>query len=120
MLFDIVLTSTLLRLHIVHRSFAGHNPGGMPLEYMVQLANHVGAAPWFTLNHMADDDFHRQFAQQVKATLRPDVKVYVEWSNEACEYPLAHNDCHFLLLEAICATGRNLRINLADISQVLR
>lgn len=67
------------------RSFAGHNAGGFPLEWMVTLANHVGAAPYFNLNHMSDDDYHRSFAQQVKATLRPDVKVYVEWSNEACK-----------------------------------
>ena len=57
----------------------------MPIEHMVKLANHVGAAPWFNMNHLSDDDYTRRFAQQVKDTLRPDVKVYVEWSNEACE-----------------------------------
>jgi hypothetical protein len=32
--------------------------------------------------HLADDDYHRQFASYVRDSLRPDVKVYVEWSNE--------------------------------------
>lgn len=32
--------------------------------------------------HLADDDYYREFARLVKRTLRPDVKVYVEWSNE--------------------------------------
>jgi hypothetical protein len=48
----------------------------------VDLANALGASPWFTLPHTADDDYQRQFAALVKARLRPDVKVYVEWSNE--------------------------------------
>lgn len=48
----------------------------------IQLSNHVGAAPWFSMPHLADDGYHRAFAQQVKDTLRPDLKVYVEWSNE--------------------------------------
>ncbi len=42
----------------------------------------VGAAPWFSIPHTADDDYQRQFAAQVKASLRPDLRVYVEWSNE--------------------------------------
>uniref|UniRef100_A0A383V938 EGF-like domain-containing protein n=1 Tax=Tetradesmus obliquus TaxID=3088 RepID=A0A383V938_TETOB len=64
------------------RSYAGVNLGGVPVEHMVLLANMVGAAPWFSMPHLADDAYHRSFAQYVKATLRPDVKVYVEWSNE--------------------------------------
>jgi hypothetical protein len=49
---------------------------------MILLANHVGAAPWFTLSHLGDETYLRGFAQMVKEKLRPDVKVYVEWSNE--------------------------------------
>ena len=64
-----------------HRSFA-HNKGGVPPEHMVLLANMVGASPWFSIPHTADEDYQRQFAALVKASLRPDVKVYVEYSNE--------------------------------------
>lgn len=63
------------------RSYAA-NLGGVALEHMILLANTVGAAPWFNMPHTADDDYHLQFATMVKDRLRPDVKVYVEWSNE--------------------------------------
>ncbi len=55
---------------------------GMALEYMVRLANDLDADPWFNMPHMADDDFVRNFATAVKASLEPGRKVYVEWSNE--------------------------------------
>jgi hypothetical protein len=55
---------------------------GVPVEVMVELANARGVDPWFCLPHKADDDFVRQFAKLVKATLDPARKVYVEYSNE--------------------------------------
>lgn len=56
--------------------------GNMPLEVMVELANRVDADPWFTMPHRADDDYLTQFALAVKRWLRPDLAVYVEYSNE--------------------------------------
>ena len=55
---------------------------GAPLEVMIALANEVGADPWFTLPHMADDDYIRRFAETVKAGLDPRLKAHVEYSNE--------------------------------------
>lgn len=55
---------------------------GAPLEVMIELANLVGADPWFTLPHLADDDLVQRFAETVKARLDPDLKAYVEYSNE--------------------------------------
>jgi hypothetical protein len=55
---------------------------GAPVEVMVDLANRLGADPWFTLPHRADDDYVRQFALVVKQRLDPKRKVYVEYSNE--------------------------------------
>ncbi len=55
---------------------------GVALEYMIELCNELGADPWFCMPHLADDNYVRQFAQQVKQSLRPDLNVYVEWSNE--------------------------------------
>ena len=55
---------------------------GLALEYMIELCNRTGAAPWFTIPHLATVDYVTQFAQTVKARLRPDVDVYVEYSNE--------------------------------------
>ena len=55
---------------------------GAPIEVMVALANVVGAHPWFTMPHQADDAYVRNFAAVVKQQLRSDLRVYVEHSNE--------------------------------------
>jgi hypothetical protein len=59
---------------------------------MIDLANARGANPWFCMPHLADDDYVRQFARLVKQRLRPDLKAYVEFSNEVWNwiYPCAH------------------------------
>jgi hypothetical protein len=55
---------------------------GVALEYLIQLANTLHADPWFCMPHQATDDYIRQFAQTIKAQLDPNLKVYVEYSNE--------------------------------------
>ena len=55
---------------------------GVPVEVMVDLANRIGAHAWFTLPHLADDNYVTQYAMLVKQKLRPDLKAYVEYSNE--------------------------------------
>ena len=55
---------------------------GVALEYMIELANELDADPWFNMPHQASDDFVRNFAIQVRDTLEPGRKIYVEWSNE--------------------------------------
>lgn len=55
---------------------------GAPVETMVDLANRLGADPWFNIPVRADDDYVRQFAHLVKSRLDPKRKVYIEYSNE--------------------------------------
>ena len=55
---------------------------GVALEYMIELANQANADPWFTIPHLATDDYIRKFAEMVKQRLAPNRKAYVEWSNE--------------------------------------
>ncbi|MFP4006593.1 MAG: cellulose-binding protein [Spirulinaceae cyanobacterium] len=55
---------------------------GYPIEIMTELANRVQAYPWFNIPHQATDEYIREFAQLVKAELDPELKVYVEYSNE--------------------------------------
>lgn len=55
---------------------------GVPLPVMLRLANRIGADPWFTLPHMADDAYIRAFAEAVRDGLDPRLKAYVEYSNE--------------------------------------
>ncbi len=56
---------------------------GAPLEVMVALANKIGADPWFCLPHKANDDYIRNFARYVKQYLKPNLKAYIEYTNEA-------------------------------------
>jgi hypothetical protein len=64
---------------------------GAPVETMVALANRLGASPWFNIPHLSSDDYVRRFAELVRDTLDPSLKVYVEDSNEVWngQYPQA-------------------------------
>ncbi|MDQ2093172.1 calcium-binding protein [Rhodalgimonas zhirmunskyi] len=55
---------------------------GVPLEAMIELANMVGADPWFNMPHAADDGYSQAFAEMVLERLDPRLQVYVEYSNE--------------------------------------
>lgn len=55
---------------------------GIPLEVMIRLANELQADPWFTLPHLADDNFIRRYAETVRDTLDPGLRAHVEFSNE--------------------------------------
>ncbi len=56
---------------------------GAPLEVMVELANRLGADPWFCLPHKANNAYIQQVARYVRQHLKPHLKVYVEYTNEA-------------------------------------
>ncbi|EFJ43984.1 hypothetical protein VOLCADRAFT_95837 [Volvox carteri f. nagariensis] len=56
--------------------------GGIALEYLVRLCNLLGTDPWVNVHHLADDDYVTSLATMLRDSLRPDVKVYVEHSNE--------------------------------------
>ncbi|MCB1186614.1 hypothetical protein KDL29_05535 [bacterium] len=55
---------------------------GICLEYMVLLANQAHKDPWFCMPHRADDDYITQFASMVRDTLDPELRIYIEYSNE--------------------------------------
>ena len=74
-----------------HQSW-GIPTGGVPVEVMVALANEIGADPWFTMPHRANDDFVRRFAEYVRDNLDPRLRAHVEYSNEVWNFlfPQAH------------------------------
>jgi hypothetical protein len=80
---------------------------GVPLEIMVALANRMAQNPWFNIPHAADDDYVRRFATYVRDNLRPDLKVYVEYSNEVW---------NGMFPQAAYATqqGKKLRLGTSD------
>ncbi|MCL4194489.1 MAG: hypothetical protein KJZ87_22325, partial [Thermoguttaceae bacterium] len=55
---------------------------GVAVEVMIDLANRLGADPWFCMPHRADDEYIRNFARLVRQRLDGRRKVYVEYSNE--------------------------------------
>ena len=62
---------------------------GAPIEVMVALANELQADPWFTLPHLATDDFARGYAQIVLDDLEAGLKAHVEYSNEVWNWQFA-------------------------------
>jgi len=65
---------------------------GVPLEIMLQLANDTGAEPWFTLPHLADDEYVARFALMVHDGLRADLRGWFELSNEIWNWSFAQAD----------------------------
>ncbi|RVU85414.1 hypothetical protein EOL70_05570 [Leucothrix sargassi] len=57
-------------------------PKGVPAERMIDLANATDTAPWISVPYKASDDYVLQYARMVKNRLRPNQKVYLEYSNE--------------------------------------
>jgi hypothetical protein len=55
---------------------------GVPAEIMIELANTTATAPWFTVPHQADDTYIQSLATLTRGTLRSDIPVYIEYSNE--------------------------------------
>ncbi len=55
---------------------------GVALEILIDLANTLGADPWFSIPHLADDEYVRNFAALVKKRLDPGLRAYIEYSNE--------------------------------------
>jgi hypothetical protein len=55
---------------------------GAAYEYMVALCNTANKDMWITIPTAAGDDYIAQLAALLKNTLNPNLKVYVEYSNE--------------------------------------
>lgn len=56
---------------------------GAPLAVMVKLANVLNRDPWFNIPHAADDKLVRKYATYLRKHLRPNLKAYIEYTNEA-------------------------------------
>ena len=60
--------------------------GGVAFEYMVKLANILNIDPWITIPTAASDSFVEELALLIKNTLNPELKCYIEYSNETWNY----------------------------------
>jgi hypothetical protein len=59
---------------------------GMSVELLVDVCNRTNCAPWFCMPTAASDDYLRQFATYVRDHLNPNLRIYLEWSNEAWNF----------------------------------
>ena len=55
---------------------------GVSLEYITMLANQLQQDAWFTVPVMADDNYVRNMARNVRDNLDANLKIFVEYSNE--------------------------------------
>ncbi len=56
--------------------------GGAPIGALVDLANETNSDLWVNVPHLATDDFVREMATYIRDNLDPDLRVYLEYSNE--------------------------------------
>jgi hypothetical protein len=59
---------------------------GVAWEYVVELANASGKDIWINIPVAATDDYVKQLAAFLKATLKPNIRIYLEHSNEVWNY----------------------------------
>lgn len=108
------------RPRVEHYTWMGR---GVPFEVMIELANITGAEPWFTLPHLADEDYQRRFAELVRETLRPDLRVWVEYSNEVWNFMF--DQAHWAEEQARARWGREWQwtqyyiVRAAELMQVV-
>jgi len=70
--------------HMSKATWAGaEGTRGAPLQVMIHLANVLNKDPWFNIPHAADNNFVQQYARYIKQNLRPNLKAYIEYTNEA-------------------------------------
>jgi len=55
---------------------------GMAIEWQIDLCNKANVDCWFTHPYLADDNYLRQQARLIASKLNPNLRVYIELSNE--------------------------------------
>ncbi len=57
-------------------------PNGVAYEYLIGLSNLTQKDIWVNIPHKASDDFITQFAEMLRDQADPNLKIYLEYSNE--------------------------------------
>lgn len=55
---------------------------GVAYEYMIDLCNEINANMWINVPHAADENYVLQLSSLIEKNLKPNLKVYLEYSNE--------------------------------------
>jgi hypothetical protein len=59
---------------------------GWPWEYVIELCNQANMDMWINIPVSVDDDYIRSLAALIKATLKPNLHIYIEHSNESWNF----------------------------------
>ena len=62
---------------------------GESLEDIIQSSNEMNTSPWLLVPHLANDNYFRQMAIYVRDHLNPNLKVHIEYTNEAWNFGFA-------------------------------
>ncbi|HBE18072.1 MAG TPA: cellulose-binding protein [Cyanobacteria bacterium UBA11149] len=84
---------------------ASYSWKGVPAEILVEIANRLNLDAWFNMPHIATDEYITNFAKIVKDTLKPNLKAYVEFSNEV--WNPQFQQYHYALQEGKARWGEN-------------
>jgi len=77
----------------------------VPYETQIDLANATQTTFYAQIPHLADDNYIEQLARLIDDRLEPNLKVYVEWSNEVWNFNFKQTG---YVGELAKASGRNL------------
>ena len=80
---------------------------GVAYEYMVELCNLTMKDAWICIPHQADNDYIEQFAGMLRDQLHPDLKIYVEYSNEVWNGIFAQHHYAIQQGNALFGSGNN-------------
>jgi len=59
---------------------------GWPWEYVIELCNQADMDMWINIPASVDDDYIRSLAALIKATLKPNLNIYIEHANEVWNF----------------------------------
>jgi hypothetical protein len=78
----------------------GYHTQGLAWEYIIELANIAQKDIYINVPFSADEDYIRNLALLLKATLNPITKVYVEFSNEVWNWGFGQAKLNLQLAQA--------------------
>jgi hypothetical protein len=84
---------------------------GAPYEVMLDLCNEARVDCWINIPALVNDDFIAQLAALAKARLRPDLNLYLEYSNELWNDMFAQSHWNYNMSNHSVIDGDPLSLN---------